>query len=224
MTDPLAVDEYALASTFVGKIWAAALPTLRSADPHRRPTHLPGALDRDLVERASLPIGTDRADSQTVALVDADRFERHSADSSIDDRYRDRPRTKVYEGIEARSDGWYSVAALQLARLARCRVVCTMYESRSGDLNLGPHVDEWFGVIVQMRGSKEWSMPPQSGQPARGFNSEPGDFLLMPPRIEHDVSTPDRSTHMVFAFLTTEKLTGRINSQKRHTPTGDRRV
>lgn len=208
MTDPL-VDEYAIASTFVGKIWAAALPALRSADPHQRPMHFSGALDRDLLEQARLPIGTDRTNSQTVALVDAERFERHSADSSIDGGYQHRPRTKVYEGVETRSNGWYSVAALQLARLARCRVVCTMYESRSGDLNIGAHVDEWFGAIVQMRGSKEWSIPPQSGQPAMGFTSEPGDFLLMPPHVQHEVSTPERSTHVVFAFLTTAKLTYR---------------
>ncbi|WP_280483560.1 JmjC domain-containing protein [Nocardia farcinica] len=202
MTEPLALDEYAIASTIVSKIWAAALPALRSAGSQQTPIYFPGALDRQLVERARLPIGADRAGSQIVALVDAERFDRHGDDHSVGAAYSSRPRTKVYEGIDARSDGWYSVAALQLARLARCRVVCTMYESRSGDLNLGAHVDEWLGVIVQMRGAKAWHMPAQFGQLAHGVTTQPGDILVVPAHYMHDVETENRSVHLVFAFMT----------------------
>lgn len=77
-----------------------------------------------------------------------------------------------------------------------------MYESRSGDLNLGAHVDEWFGTIVQMCGTKTWHMSAQLASPAHDITTQSGDILIMPSQYEHNVETPHRSVHLVFAFLT----------------------
>ncbi|WP_301182990.1 JmjC domain-containing protein [Rhodococcus ruber] len=108
--------------------------------------------------------------------------------------------------MDAASDGWFSLVAVQLTRLARCRVVCSMYESNVGDHNLGAHVDEWLGVIVQMRGEKQWTLWPRTdGEPSEVL-MQTGDVLLLPRNVEHAVTTPEYSVHLVFAFVTGEPI------------------
>ncbi|MFE9789233.1 JmjC domain-containing protein [Nocardia salmonicida] len=199
------LDEYAVGFEFASRIWATMLPARASASGPR-PIHIPEAFDRRLVERVSLPTVDNRPDTQTVALVDGLRFDRHNANTSIDAAYADLPRTLVFESINTRSNGWYSIAAIQLARMARCRVVCTMYQSKIGDLNLGAHVDEWFGAVVQVCGAKEWKISTHMGTSPMRVNTNPGDILLLPPEYEHEVRTRYESTHLVFAFLTEESI------------------
>ena len=106
--------------------------------------------------------------------------------------------------MDVRSDGWYSLVAMNLARIARCKVVCSMYESRAGDRTLGPHTDSWFGIIVQFRGAKDWKVWHDSV--AENILLSTGDMMLLPEGLEHDVSTPEYSVHLVFALVTSEPL------------------
>ncbi|WP_405755760.1 cupin domain-containing protein [Streptomyces sp. NBC_01411] len=184
---------------------------LSSAVVPRRPpgsgmqlAHLPNVFNEQWI--ASLPIPTDdKPPGQTVALVDGHAVHREVNEEAVAAAYSERPRTQVFESIHARSDGWYSLVALRLAGLLRNRVVCTMYESRAGDRNLGPHDDQWDGVIVQLRGSKAWRLwPDPHGQP-RDLLTRAGDVLLLPRGIPHEVTTPDHSTHLVLA-VTEEPL------------------
>jgi hypothetical protein len=179
--------------------------------PRRRPgsamelAHLPQAFNEEWI--ASLPIpAEDKHPGQTVALVDEDAFHREVTEEAVAAAYAQRPRTRVFESIHARSDGWYSLVALRLAGLLRRRVIATLYESWAGDLNLGAHDDQWDGVIVQIRGAKTWRLWPQPhGQP-RELLTRAGDVLLLPQGVTHEVTTPDYSVHLVLA-VTDEPLT-----------------
>lgn len=153
-----------------------------------------------------LPLRGGRTERQTVALVDDTEFHREVSDQAIDRAYQERHRTRVYEGLDARSDGWYSLTAVHLARLARCRVACSMYESNSGDATIGAHVDEWLGVIVQMRGAKSWTLWPRADGDPEHVTTEAGDVLLLPRGVKHEVGTPNYSVHLVFALITGELL------------------
>ncbi|MGW0056491.1 JmjC domain-containing protein [Nocardia nova] len=201
-------SEYAIASQFIARIWSSILPVLHLPEGSQSAVHLPGIFDPLFIEeKAWLPLADSRPPRQTVALVDEDRFERSSEDRAIEVAYDSRPRTRVYEGIDSGSDGWFSLVALQLANLARCRVVCTMYESAAGDLSMGAHVDEWFGAIVQMHGCKDWRISAGGAETvAVEIQTKPGDVLLLPQNIEHEVSTPEHSTHIVFAFVESTPL------------------
>ncbi|MEU3458578.1 cupin domain-containing protein [Streptomyces sp. NPDC006733] len=198
--------EYAAASRFLGRLWSAVLPTYRLPEEGQEVVHIPAAFEVASLHGMPLPLAGQRSTEQTVALVDEAGFHREVANDAIVTAYQERPRTRVYEGMDVRSDGWYSVAAIQLARLARCRVVCSMYESDSGDRNLGAHEDEWLGEIVQMRGAKSWTLWPRAGGDPREVLTQAGDVLLLPRGIEHAVSTPDYSVHLVFAFVTGEPI------------------
>lgn len=160
--------------------------------------HLPHAFNEHWI--ASLPLPTDdKPPSQTVALVDGHAFHREVNEEAVSAAYSERPRTQVFESIHARSDGWYSLLALRLAGLLRNRVVCTLYESRARDRNLGPHDDQWDGVIVQLRGSKSWRLWPDPHDQPREVQTRAGDVLLLPKGITHEVTTPDYSVHLVCA-------------------------
>jgi hypothetical protein len=152
--------------------------------------HLPQVFDKEWM--AALPLPTQEKDpDQTVALVDGFDFYRETDEAAIADAYQARRRTRVYESIHARSDGWFSLVTLHMARLLRRRIICTMYESRAGDRNLGPHEDEWDGLIVQMRGSKSWRLWPHPHEQPHELLTQTGDLLLLPRGITHEVDTPD---------------------------------
>ncbi|MFD4554888.1 JmjC domain-containing protein [Streptomyces sp. NPDC058469] len=42
--------------------------------------------------------------------------------------------------------------------MLRRRVSCSVFESRPQDRTAGPHHDEWDGLIVQVRGAKNWRL------------------------------------------------------------------
>ncbi|GHH25764.1 hypothetical protein Srubr_25720 [Streptomyces rubradiris] len=158
----------------------------------------------------SLPLPSDpgaRGPEQSVTLVAGDDFQRETDEAALARRYAARPRTRVMESIETRSDGWPSLISLRLAGMVRRRVVCSLYESHRQDTTMGRHQDHWDGVILQMRGTKRWQLwEDPSGQP-REVLTQTGDVLLIPQGVEHDVSTPDYSAHLAFA-ITDQPLAG----------------
>ncbi|MEV8333872.1 JmjC domain-containing protein [Streptomyces niveus] len=162
--------------------------------------HLPAAFEEQWIASLPLPV-EDRPPGQTVALVDNDGFQREMNEEAIAGAYARRPRTRVLESIHSRSDGWYSLVALHLARLLRRRVVCTLYESQAGNDNLGRHHDQWDGLIMQMRGVKTWRLwgEQDTQQPLEQLLTRTGDVLLLPRGMSHEVETPDDSVHLVFA-------------------------
>jgi JmjC domain len=200
-------SQYAIASRFLGRLWSAVLPTIEQPEGPSQLQYIPRAFESAYLLDMPLPLADERKEGQAVALVDGAEFHREVTCDAIARGYEHRRRTRVYEGMDVASDGWYSVVAVQLARLARCRVVCSMYESNAGDRNLGAHVDGWLGAIVQMRGAKKWSIwPDSSRREPQEFLTEVGDVLLLPRDVEHAVETPDYSAHLVFALLTDEPI------------------
>ncbi|MGW6459962.1 JmjC domain-containing protein [Streptomyces sp. NPDC055078] len=140
-------------------------------------------------------------------------FQREVTPTAVARAYQERPRTRVYESADARSDGWYGLVALHLARALRHRVICTMYESNTGDSTLGRHHDAWDGVVVQLRGTKHWTLWPDEPRDPLELVTETGDLLLLPHGMEHDVSTPGTpgySVHAVFAATSHHLGEGRL--------------
>lgn len=200
------VAENAIASSFLGRLWSAIVPIITLPEEVQHPVRHAQMFDPAYVCDVPLPLASHRQLGRTVALVDKAGFHRKTGERAIESAYLERRRTRVYEGMDARSDGWFSVTAAHLARLARCRVVCSMYESDSGDQNMGAHIDEWFGAIVQLRGAKRWTIWPGLDSDPEEMLMRAGDVLLLPRGIQHDVSTPDYSVHLVFAFIANEPI------------------
>ncbi|MEV0278569.1 cupin domain-containing protein [Streptomyces sp. NPDC050610] len=198
--------QMATAVEFTTRLWSTLVPhyagsvlTLRHAQVFQAPH----------VEALHLPVAEQRSPGQTVALMDRTGIYRDADAATVARAYRQRSRLRVYESIHVQSDGWYSVAALHLARLVRRRVILSMYESHADDHALGKHDDEWDGVIVQMRGAKRWQVWPRADSDPHEVLTRAGDVLLLPRGMPHDVSTPGDpggSVHLTFA-ITDEPLT-----------------
>lgn len=189
-----------IASDVLGRLGPAVLPRIRSRGT--QPAHVTRVFDPSWIGAIPLPLGDERTAGQTVALADEDEFERTTQAGVLARAYEERPRTRVYESLGVRSDGWFSLAALHLAGLLRRHVVCTAYESSTGDSTLSPHVDQWLGVIVQMRGAKQWQMWSDDGGSPETLVTRAGDVLVLPEHVRHHVSTPTdpgHSAHLVFA-------------------------
>jgi Cupin superfamily protein len=202
-----AAKETSLAAQMIARLWSATLPVYRKQSSLQSFVHLPQLFAQSFIESLSLPLGEQKPLTQSIALVDDD-FHREMDIVAAQEAYANKPRTRVYEGIDVRSDGWFSLVSLQFARLTRCRVVCTLYESNAGDSTLGSHVDAWFGAIVQMHGCKTWTLwHPEAKKPIE-LMTRPGDVLLMPPTVEHSVATPNYSVHLVFAIIDNEPIIG----------------
>jgi hypothetical protein len=206
-------DAVRISGEVVSRIWIEVLRANGPDFPSPSPVHVPGAFDPAWLRELPLPVGTDRPATQPIALVDqhtsvSERhsFERSTDEQAIDDAYRREPRTRVYEDIGYSGDGWFSLAARQLVRLARCKVVCALYSSCADDLTMGEHHDMWQGVIIQFDGTKVWHTRADMASPPREITMRAGDMLLMPNGTWHEVSTPDHSTHMVFAIQTHEPI------------------
>lgn len=190
------------AFTIHTRLSAAVLPRYPPATSTA--VHLPQVFNQDWI--ATLPLPThEKGPDQTVALVDGMDFHRETDQAAITAAYLDRRRTRVYESIHARSDGWFSLVTLHMARMLRRRIICTMYESQAADRNLGPHDDQWFGVILQMKGAKAWRLWPDNGGSPYTVTTRAGDVLLLPQGVKHQVATPNYSVHLVLA-VTDEPL------------------
>ncbi|MFD9869095.1 JmjC domain-containing protein [Streptomyces niveus] len=206
MNEPTPVHiptQHEMASTIYTRLCSAVEPR-RLPGSGMELAYFPQAFNEQWITSLPLPVD-DRDPGQTVALVDEDAFQRQVSEKAIAAAYSQRPRTRVFESIHARSDGWFSLVALWLTGQLRNPVICTMYESDAGDLNLGAHDDEWDGVIVQMRGSKLWRLWPEPQSHQRELVTRAGDVLLLPRGVRHAVQTPDYSVHMVLA-VTDEPL------------------
>jgi hypothetical protein len=184
------------AFNFLGRFGPVVWPRLEAS----RPVHVQRVFDATWIESVSLPLAEQKAVGQTVALVDGMDFQRKSDKGAVARAYRERKRTRVYESMDVRSDGWFSVVTLQLATMIRRCVICTAYESHAGDRNLGAHDDEWLGVIVQMRGAKRWLVWPRNTDVPKEIVTRAGDVLIMPQGVKHEVSTPHYSVHLLFAI------------------------
>ncbi|HSX04919.1 MAG TPA: cupin domain-containing protein, partial [Candidatus Saccharimonadales bacterium] len=89
-------------------------------------------------------------------------------------------------------------------------------ESSARDQNLGPHRDGWYGAVVQMLGEKAWLLGDGADDPSAEptLLLSPGDVLMVPKGVLHDVRTPDHSVHMAFALITDEPQLSPQNSPK----------
>lgn len=203
MSVPEVCSPYSTASTVLGVLGWAAMPRIWAAPD--RPSHV-RAFDAAWIEQVPVPVAGSRMPGQTVALIDGTDFHRTDDPGAVAQGYRDRPRTRVYESLDVRSDGWHSLVSLHLAGMLRRQVICTAYESQAGDRNLGAHDDAWLGVVVQMRGAKAWRVWPTRASDPVEVVMRSGDVLIVPKGMTHEVSTPPNpghSLHLLFAL--TEK-------------------
>ncbi|MEE1764394.1 hypothetical protein [Streptomyces sp. SP18BB07] len=193
--------EHPIAFAFLARLGSAALPRIGSSgDGHL--AHVQRAFEPSWVEGLPLPVGEEKDVEQTVALINGQDFERETDTRAAARAYEKRPRTRVYESLGVRSNGWFSLAEVQLAGLLRRHVICTAYESRTGDSNLGAHEDAWLGVIVQMRGAKRWRLWPDRSRSPDEIVMRAGDVLILPKHVQHEVETPaapGHSLHLLFA-------------------------
>ncbi|WP_413809679.1 hypothetical protein [Streptomyces sp. OE57] len=192
-------SHHEVAFSFLARLGAVMWPRLMASQP----VHVQQVFDTAWIESVPLPLAEQKAAGQTVALVDGMDFHRKVDQDAIDRAYRERQRTRVYESLDVRSDGWFSVVTHRLtALIGRC-VVCTAYESHAGDRNLGAHDDEWLGVITQMWGAKRWLVWPETTGAPEEIVTRAGDVLILPQGVKHEVNTPGSpgySVHLVFAI------------------------
>ncbi|MGA5703059.1 hypothetical protein [Peterkaempfera bronchialis] len=192
------LDPRQAAFAFLARLGSALVPQYRGRPG--RAVHIPQVFEAPWITGMALPLAERRAPSQTVALVDGTEFHRETDEAAVARAYQERRRTRVYESIDALSDGWYSLVVPHLAKLLRVRVICTMYESHAADSSIGAHHDGWYGAIVQMRGAKHWTIWSDADSDPREVLTQAGDVLLLPKGVTHAVDTPDYSVHLVFAI------------------------
>jgi hypothetical protein len=196
------------AAEFTGRLWAA-LTDAGTLEPGDAPDclHYQRVYDPGWLGGLPLPL---QSPGQPVALASAHDFERHDDEHASRLAYAARPRTRIYEDA-GRTDpaAWYGITARHLGRLARCReqVVCSVFESVTGDEHLGVHHDTWAVAAIQVTGTKHWqtghSLMTGDGSPHQDILTQPGDILLIPKGLPHIADTPPGpgySIHLVFAI------------------------
>jgi hypothetical protein len=179
-------------------VWLAALQVPHT--PHGV-LHRPSGISSALLDSVPALISKSRPPDRSVALIDGADFHRETDADAIDEAYRRKHRTRVFEHI-----GFYGGVLLpviaRLSELAGGKVACSAYQSRAGDRSFGPHVDDWLGVILQVDGKKLWRIWGRDG--VRELTTRQGDILAIPKDVKHDVSTPStpgHSVHITFAFM-----------------------
>lgn len=205
VASPEQAEEVQVAKLIASRLWAAtrAEQGPRPSSAGARPVHLPGLFDPTMLAELRVPIDDQRAASQLVALADQGiDMTRYRDPEAFEAAYAKKARTRVYESVNTRSDGPLSLVALLLSQAAGCHVVCTFYQSVAGDATMGEHDENWWGVIVQLRGAKRWFVRPDRSAAPQDLLLRAGDVLLLPHGTRHDVSTPDASLHAMFAILT----------------------
>ena len=202
------------AARLAGAIWAAV--NAAGGPDNAAFRHYPGVLDTAWLAALPIPTAANLPPGQTVALPDPSgrAFQRHTNVAALRAAYARRPSTRIIEDIGWGSDTpWAALAGQHLTRLAQTgtRVLITVYQSASGDQELGTHRDTWTGAIVQADGSKTWRAG--EGLTATGAGAgtgdiqhvtiTAGDILILPKNLPHHVTTPPdpgRSVHLVFAI------------------------
>lgn len=211
--DPQLEAEILAATRLATELWVPVVKAGGPAGPATAPIHFERVVDPEFLAGLVLPIGDRRPDEQAVTLVERDGSWRPMHDvEEIDSAYAERPRTRTYVSLEIGGYGPYALAALLLSGLARCRVVCTPYESDAGDATIGEHGDQWYGIAVQVEGEKHWMINDPAGRPTK-VPMRPGDVLLVPRQARHNVVTPAHSVHVLYAVLTHEPLDGATRDQ-----------
>lgn len=171
--------------------------------------HFPAAVGPSLLSSLTVPSSGSLPPGQPAMLVTAEHgtAERHAGTASLQAAYRQRHRTRVLEDIGCGGTGWAGAVASWLTRLSGgAPVTAAVYESECGDETFGPHRDGWLGVVVQAHGAKTWRigegvLDPGAPEAAQVI-TRPGDVLLLPRAMPHDVSTPadpGHSVHVAFA-------------------------
>lgn len=185
--DPGARTEADAAIAIASRLWIAVLRSGGSSSSGTKPALVRGVFDPAVLHGLWLPVGANRPAAQTVALADRGiDLERFTDPGSLSAAYRNRPRTRVYESMDVRSNGPLSLAALLLSSAAGCKVVCTLYESHAGDATMGEHWDDWFGVIVQLDGEKRWLLRVDPSGRRESILMQAGDVLLLPRGVRHE--------------------------------------
>jgi hypothetical protein len=176
-----------------------------------RPLHLPGQLDAQWAAGLPLPLAEQDA-GQQVTLADAENMVRLTDRAEVAAAYRQRPRTRILEAVSLRG-GWHGTVADRLAAVFERQVIGALFESNSADEHFGPHADDWWGLVLQLRGCKTWQLWPQGhgcGTPLE-ITTSAGDLLMLPRGMVHAVSTPGPpehpgrpgySVHLAYAVLT----------------------
>lgn len=196
-----------IAAQCVGQLWPLVVKHEGPQPSDLTPVHIPEVFTPPQLEEWALPIGDDRTTTQPVALANDFVFERPETPDELLRAYKDAARTRVYECMSVNTGGWFSLATLQLSRLARCAAIASVYQSTAGDKTLGVHKDLWYGVIVQMHGAKTWHFKRQRhGADFAVMTIRQGDVLLLPEGIWHDVETPEESVHLLFAIDTNNPI------------------
>ncbi len=179
------------AVALASRLWLTVLSTGGPTPSSAAHTHLPRFVNPEELRSLPLPIGGDLQDGQTVALADHGiEMERPETREGLSASYRGKPRTRVYEVVNIRSDGPWSMIALFLGQLAGYEVDASIYESVARDATLGEHFDDWHGIAIQYDGSKRWALRPDPASEPTYVDMNPGDALVVPRGLLHDLTTP----------------------------------
>jgi hypothetical protein len=201
--------QYRTTSEFLARLGPVVLPAWDEVTSGRcRVRHARGVFTQEWAQGVRLPLDAPPRGRQKVALAsatgsDEERMIRPGGQQALDAAYRQRPRTRVWESVNEGGADWTALTTVHLGRLLQRRVICTLYQSVAGDDSLGPHDDNWWGVITQLRGSKRWRIWDQPNPTDLVLTA--GDVLLLPAGVQHQVFTPDESVHMVLA-VTSEPI------------------
>jgi hypothetical protein len=190
-------NSHELARDFMSRTLTVVTQALRTPEGAGSYRHIRAHFPPDYVAALPLPqLHGERA----VALVDGMVSQREADPQRLQAAYEEHRRTRVHEGIHIDQRMWYGITSWLFTQMTQFLVFCAAYESVRGDTSLEPHPDDWLGLIIQVRGSKRWTIWPVGDAEPEEILLEAGDVLIMPRGMRHVVSTPDKSVHFVFAF------------------------
>ncbi len=166
-------------------------------------TYIPGFFDPEWAASLPLPSQRDVSSVQNVVLVgdtvDSDR--RFTDPEGLQEAYAEAPGTRLRINVD-HAGGWLGAMGERISgRLPTYDIVSTLYESNHGDRTFGRHRDAAPGIAFHLRGGKEWTMGEDGDQ---RISTNPGDVVVLPAGVEHDVFTPadpGHSTHVLMTFV-----------------------
>jgi hypothetical protein len=198
-----------VAAQFTGLLWGLVRTAGGPRPPSDQHWYFPDVFDPGWLARLRLPAAATRPAGQQVALTRELTYDRFVSDAALERAYRTRPRTRVYENVH-RTGGcpWLlrTTQYLTLLSGSELEVICSLYESVPTDANLGRHRDMWYGVVVQVEGTKRWEIGHgvlDPAEPTWTVEVTAGDVLLVPEGLPHVVTTPaepGHSRHLQFAL------------------------
>jgi hypothetical protein len=195
------------AALFTASVWQAITQSGGPRPSTQAHAHLPRMFDPAWLTRLSTPTREVTPEGLSVTLGGGG-FERYPDQTAMLAAYQQRPRTWVFENTH-HAIPWISLTAAYLGKLSasRLEVVAAVFDSRPYEQAPGAHTDEWYSVIVQFDGAKNWTIG--TGPHTQHLTTEPGDVLLIPEALAHATTTPDNpghSRHLTFALCKTHDL------------------